>query len=378
MIRRIVGSFLLSMVVSAPLFPQTAPSQSSNATTNVANPPDWLIIGHGNAGAIPRFVAPYKLGDSDIVQSPSGNIGIGIAEPLFPLHIFSSSMTPPPGHDSPVTLWVETTAQNTQGAIQALASASSGNTLAVNGATFSPDGIGVLGNHPTNEGGGSGVVGLTNSVTGFSTGVSGASNGNTGPGVGVFGQAFSAQGVAGLFINRPGGDILHGAVSQNPDITVFRVDGTGRVFADGGFQPSGADFAESMEVQGNRNKYVAGDLLVIDAAANRRLTLAQEPYSTLVAGVYSTKPGMLGSAHRIDEYARAVDEVPLAVVGIVPCNVSAENGPIQPGDLLVSSSTPGHAMKGTDHSLMLGAIVGKALEPLSEGTGVIQVLVTLQ
>jgi hypothetical protein len=181
-----------------------------------------------------------------------------------------------------------------------------------------------------------------------------------------------------LFINRPGGDILHGAVSQNPDITVFRVDGTGRVFADGGFQPSGADFAESMEVKGNRSKYIAGDLLVIDAAANRRLTLAQEPYSTLVAGVYSTKPGMLGSTHRIDEQARAADEVPLAVVGIVPCKVSAENGPIQPGDLLVSSSTPGHAMKGTDHSLMLGAVVGKALEPLVKGTGVIQVLVTLQ
>ena len=35
-------------------------------------------------------------------------------------------------------------------------------------------------------------------------------------------------------------------------------------------------------------------------------------------------------------------------------------------------------MKGTDRSRMLGAVVGKALEPLSEGKGVIQVLVTLQ
>jgi hypothetical protein len=35
-------------------------------------------------------------------------------------------------------------------------------------------------------------------------------------------------------------------------------------------------------------------------------------------------------------------------------------------------------MKGTDRARMLGAVVGKALEPLSEGKGTIQVLVTLQ
>ena len=86
---------------------------------------------------------------------------------------------------------------------------------------------------------------------------------------------------------------------------------------------------------------------------------------------------MLGSTHKIDEKAYA-DEVPLAVVGIVPCKVTAENGPIMAGDLLVTSSTPGHAMKGTDRGRMLGAVVGKALEPLQKGTGVIQVLVTLQ
>jgi len=58
--------------------------------------------------------------------------------------------------------------------------------------------------------------------------------------------------------------------------------------------------------------------------------------------------------------------------------VTAENGPINAGDLLVSSSSPGHAMEGTDRERMLGAVVGKALEPLREGVGVIQVLVTLQ
>ncbi len=35
-------------------------------------------------------------------------------------------------------------------------------------------------------------------------------------------------------------------------------------------------------------------------------------------------------------------------------------------------------MKGTDRGRMLGAVVGKALQPLEKGTGIIQVLVTLQ
>jgi hypothetical protein len=194
--------------------------------------------------------------------------------------------------------------------------------------------------------------------------------------VGVFGQTYSPNGTAGLFANVAGGNILEGGYGQ-PETTVFRVDGTGRVYADGGFQASGADFAESMVVAGDRSKYVAGDLLVIDPTANRRLALAQRPYSTLVAGIYSTKAGMLASNRKLNE-AVPNDEVPLGVVGIVPCKVTAENGPIHVGDLLVTSSTPGHAMKGTDRKRMLGAVVGKALEPLPQGRGIIQVLVTLQ
>ncbi len=69
----------------------------------------------------------------------------------------------------------------------------------------------------------------------------------------------------------------------------------------------------------------------------------------------------------------------MAVVGIVPCKASTENGDIEIGDLLVTSSVPGHAMKGTDSSRMMGAIVGKAMQALKgTRTGVIEVLVSLQ
>ncbi len=69
-------------------------------------------------------------------------------------------------------------------------------------------------------------------------------------------------------------------------------------------------------------------------------------------------------------------EAPLALLGQVPCKVSTENGSINVGDLLVTSSTPGHAMRADDPKP--DTILGKALEPLAYGTGKIKVLVTLQ
>ena len=258
--------------------------------------------------------------------------------------------------------------------------ATTGTTAGVLGQTNSDEGIGVLGNRGNSVAsgfGGGGVRGVTSAANFvFTYGTSGVATANTGSAVGIFGQAYSPQGVAGLFANVSGGDIIVGGVGQ-PEVPVFRVDGNGTVHANGGFRPFGADFAESVAVKGATEHYAPGDLLVIDPSGERRLSLSQTPYSTLVAGIYSTQPGVVASQHRVEE-ALPKNEVPLAVVGIVPCKVTAENGPIAAGDLLVTSSTAGHAMKGTDRGRMLGAVVGKALEPLQKGTGVIQVLVTLQ
>lgn len=156
---------------------------------------------------------------------------------------------------------------------------------------------------------------------------------------------------------------------------VFRVDDQGSVFAAKGFFPGGVDYAESVEITGDRSTYQPGDVMAIDRDSAQGFSLTREAYSTLVAGVYSTKPGVLASTHPL-EPQKFEGEVPLAMFGIVPCKVSAENGPIHRGDLLVSAATPGYAMKGTDKDRMLGAIIGKALEPLPDGKGVIQILLS--
>ncbi|MGO9273952.1 MAG: hypothetical protein ACLQOO_27555 [Terriglobia bacterium] len=187
----------------------------------------------------------------------------------------------------------------------------------------------------------------------------------------------AAAAVDTLVINNTSSSTNNIITAQYNGSNVFRVDQAGDFYYDGTSNAGGADFAESVAVGGERSDYGPGDLLVIERGARRSLTLSQTPYSTMVAGIYSTKPGVLASLHSMDA-KKFKQEVPLAVVGIVPCKVTAENGAIQEGDLLVTSSRPGYAMKGTDRSQMLGAVVGKAMEPLPNGTGVIQVLVTLQ
>lgn len=164
------------------------------------------------------------------------------------------------------------------------------------------------------------------------------------------------------------------AFSSNLD-TVARIDQNGRGYFDDGTQTGGADIAEIFDVVGDVGTYEPGDVLVIATTRTRTVERSRTARSTLVAGVYATKPGVLLTEQPIDaDHAAAV---PLGVVGVIPTKVSAENGPIAIGDLLVTSSTPGHAMRaGGDPPP--GSILGKALEPFAgtaARTGRIRVLV---
>ena len=153
-----------------------------------------------------------------------------------------------------------------------------------------------------------------------------------------------------------------------------RIDKTGKGFFNGGTQTGGADVAEAFDVEGQVDAYEAGDVLVISTDRDRTVRKSRDPYSTLVAGVHATKPGVLLTEEGVDKAFESM--VPMGIVGVLPTKVSSENGPIRRGDLLVTSATFGCAMKGTDRALMSGAVLGKALENFEgEGIGVIKVLV---
>jgi len=165
------------------------------------------------------------------------------------------------------------------------------------------------------------------------------------------------------------------------DTAVGAIEGNGS----GGvvYKSGGADFAELLPAASGLEP---GDVVVI--GPDGKLARSSKANQTNVAGVYSTAPAFLGGMTAGMEKmegrdAAARDHAPVAVVGIVPVKVSAENGAIRPGDLLTASNTPGHAMKASPVNVggvefyRPGTIIGKALEPLDEGTGVIRVLITL-
>jgi hypothetical protein len=200
-----------------------------------------------------------------------------------------------------------------------------------------------------------------------------------GTSMGVKGENGSSYGFAGYFHHTDGGIALvaDSTAADNDDIVRFRnnydikfkVQGDGDVYIDGTFYNTGADFAEMLPAQGELQP---GDVLVIGAEGE--LVASEAAFQTTVAGVYSTRPAYIGGA---GSDAAMIGQVPLAVIGIVPCKVSAGNGPIQPGDLLVTASLPGHAMRAGENPPQ-GTVLGKALEGLETGTGTILILVTLQ
>jgi hypothetical protein len=188
-------------------------------------------------------------------------------------------------------------------------------------------------------------------------------------GIGVYG--YGRGGTGGKFVSY-NGNLLEGweeeTSGSGPTELRFKVTYGGDVYADGTYNSPAADFAELLPAAEGLQP---GDVLAI--GADGRLVRSDRAYQTSVVGVYSTKPGFVGGATGEDSAGKA----PLAVVGVVPVKVSAENGPIQPGDLLVASSTPGHAMCAGANP-PLGTVIGKALAGMKQGVGVIQMLATLQ
>jgi len=188
--------------------------------------------------------------------------------------------------------------------------------------------------------------------------------------------------------NGTGTTFLANHTGASGDVAVFQVGGSnvarigrnGIGYFNGGTQNSGADIAEMFDVEGAKENYEPGDVLVISESTDRTVEKSSQPNSRKVVGVYATKPGVILTEKDMD--ADFAGMVPMGVIGVIPTKVCLENGVIKRGDLLVSSSEKGKAMKAIPAVINgieiypQGAILGKALENY-DGTGkaLIEVLV---
>jgi hypothetical protein len=138
----------------------------------------------------------------------------------------------------------------------------------------------------------------------------------------------------------------------------------------------GADIAEPFVVAEGA-AVDPGTVLVIDSRHPGRLKISESAYDTKVAGVVSgarnLSPGLI-----LDPRLESGERPVVALTGRVYCKAEALSAPIVPGDLLTTSAVAGHAMKATDTSAARGAVLGKAMSGLSEGTGMVLLLVNLQ
>lgn len=119
----------------------------------------------------------------------------------------------------------------------------------------------------------------------------------------------------------------------------------------------------------------AGYVLAIDPEHPEILRIATIAADEAVFGVVTDDPGMTLESSASGE-GEEIFEAAVAVSGVTLCRVDAGYGSIRPGDLLVSSPTAGHAMRGADP--LPGTVIGKALEPLDTGTGAVRMLVMMR
>ena len=236
----------------------------------------------------------------------------------------------------------------------------------------------------------SGVSGIASNAAGFAAGVMGTAEGG---GPGVIGRSNKDCGVIGFHrdphleetafpdVAQAG---VFGASEEGPGLLGYSRTGLAGQFwgnvhiqknleVDGDLFLPGADCAELFA---SVEQIEPGDVVVIDRYGVLRR--GNTPYDKRVAGVASGagrfRPGMILDSRNADSDRRC----PLALIGRVYCKVDARPDPIEVGDLLTTSMTPGHAMKAADPSSAFGAVLGKALADLNTGTGLLPILVCLQ
>ncbi len=243
---------------------------------------------------------------------------------------------------------------------------------------------GIAGISAAEQGHAYGVVGHSGHV-----GVRGQSSGGSeenGKGCGVMG--ISRFGAGGIFASEHGFSLVadgYGAVTEFDD--TLGLTGNGDALLVNGLsrfngplhihnissresESFPANLVEIFEI--DDVEYIQpGDILVASEEGKSILSRTRKEYNRSVIGVVSGNPTLL-----INSNGKTQKTYPVALTGTVLCRVDARQKPLRPGDPIVTSSTPGCAMAGVIDSFdKIGAVLGKALDSLPDGIGLVPVFI---
>jgi hypothetical protein len=329
------------------------------------------------AGDASQGDAPNKIGLYDYTASAfrmmidsSGNVGIGNVSPSYKLDVAGQIRSSSGGFVFP------------DGTVQATAATGGGGSQWANasgGINYSAGNVAIGTTNPA------ALFDVRNSDGNFYAGFGYGGNkdtflraGNVTTGVMHIGDINTSK----TLLQEGGGNV--GIATSNPTEKLevngnIKVSGTGNITAAGTIEGGNikAKYQDLAEWVPSSEQLDAGTVVVLDTTKSNQVVSSSTAYDTRVAGVISAQPGItLGESGE--------GKVLVATTGRVRVKVDASRGAIQIGDLLVTSDVTGVAMKSEAVNLggvqihRPGTIIGKALEPLTKGTGEILVLLSLQ
>ncbi|TGK01737.1 discoidin domain-containing protein [Leptospira langatensis] len=190
---------------------------------------------------------------------------------------------------------------------------------------------------------------------------------------GILGLA--KRGFGGWFHSRSG----HAVYASGKGIPLLNETGSGKaILAEGD-----SDFIGTVYVQtGKGTDCIAkffpvqssdviaeGDLLAM--GEDGKLHKSRQPNATNIVGV-----AVKSAALVLGEKAQDSGQWLVAIAGVALANVEAQSYPVQPGDLLCSGLTGGHAVRVAPENLKPGSLVAKSLGLQRNGRGLVPVLLS--
>jgi hypothetical protein len=343
----------------------------------------------GNASwqPLPPSATVWAVSGNDIYNTNTGNVGIGTTTPTAKLHVRggmlvdSSSGSLRIGYPSSANQWLFNTIggganlqlwENAAGAVRMFFAA--GGNIGI-GTTAPAARLDILGGN-WDTASTEGDLRIGNATyrlkIGVATGGAGAGHTTIAAQGGV--NALSLGAGTTLDTQRTLTILGTGNVGIGTTAPAAKLDvnGTARVKV---LEITGADLAEKFPTT---ETLEPGTVVEIDPDNPGHLRKARGAYNKRVAGVVAGANG-LSKGIILGNLEGSEDHTPIAMSGRVWVHADATHEAIEPGDLLTTSDTPGHAMKASDPSRAHGAVIGKAMTRLEKGkTGMVLVLVNLQ